>query len=84
MQLGILHPRFCKYTERECIIEFGVICHILKATSGRARSKVADCVRELHGESYFEYPKAWIDETSEEDGEEIVYSYPPKLVVRVE
>jgi hypothetical protein len=84
MTLGILPPRFCKYTDREGIIEFGVICHVLKAVSERERAKVADCVRELFEESCFEYPKPWLTETSEEDGMEITYSYPPKLLVRTE
>ena len=84
MQLGILSPRFCKYTDREGIIEFGVICHVMKALSESDRSRVADCVRELFEESYFIYPKAWVTETSEEDGETITYSYPPKLLTRTE
>lgn len=84
MKLGILQPRFCTYTDREGIIEFGVICHILKASSEAERSKVADCVRELHQESYFIYPKDWLTETSEENGQEITYTYPPKLLVRQE
>lgn len=82
MKLGILQPRFCQYTDRECIIEFSKICHILKATSEKERSKVADCVRELHDESYFVYPKDWVTETSEEEG--ITYTYPPKLLTRLE
>ncbi len=84
MSLGILPPRFCQYTDREGIIEFGVICHVLKATSEAERAKVADCVRELFEESYFIYPKPWVTEVSEENGVEITYSYPPKLLTRTE
>lgn len=84
MKLGILQPRFCTYTEREGSIEFGVICHVFKATSEAERAEVALCVKELYGESHFDYKKEWITETSEEDGEVITYSYPPKLVVQLE
>lgn len=84
LKLGILTPRFCSYTEREGTIEFGVVCHILKATSEIERSKVADCVRELHAESYFDYPKDWVTESSEENGEVITYTYPPKMITRLE
>lgn len=84
MSLGVLPPRFCKYTDREGIIEFAVICHILKATSEIERARVADAVKQLHAQNYFEYPKAWVTETSEEDGVEISYTYPPKLLTRTQ
>ena len=84
LALGILPPRFCKYTDKDGTIEFGVICHVLRATSEVDRAKVADCVRELFEEGYFTYDKAWVNETGDEEGEEISYSYPPKLVVRSE
>lgn len=82
--LGILPPRFCKYTDKDGAIEFGVICNLFKAMSEAERSRVADCVRELHEESYFQYKKDWITETSEENGEIITYTYPPYLIVRSE
>jgi hypothetical protein len=84
LALGILPPRFCKYTDKDGTIEFGVICHVLRASSEADRSKVADCVRELFEEGYFTYPKDWVNETGEEDGQEISYSYPLQLIVRSE
>ena len=84
MALGILPPRFCKYTDKDATIEFGVICHVLRASSEEDRSRVADCVRELFEEGYFTYPNAWVNETGEEDGREVSYSFPPQLIVRSE
>ena len=84
LALGILPPRFCKYTDKDGTIEFGVICHVVRATSEADRAKVAYCVRDLFEEGYFTYDKPWIKETGEEDGEVISYTYPPKLVVRSE
>lgn len=84
LSLGILQPRFCSYTEKEGTIEFGVICHILKATSEADRSRVADCVKELFQESYFRYDKKWIVEEFEEDGEMVTYTYPPILITTLE
>jgi hypothetical protein len=84
LALGILPPRFCKYTDKDGAIEFGVICHVLRASSESDRSKVADCVRELFEEGYFTATSDWVNESGDEDGKEISYSYPPKLIVRSE
>lgn len=85
MALGILQPRYCRYTEKSCIIEFGVICQLFKALSEAERAEVALCVYELFQESYFTYDKAWIkEEDTDDDGVTVSYSYPPLLVVRLE
>lgn len=85
MALGILQPRYCRYTEKHCIIEFGVICQLFKALSEAERAAVALCVYELFQESYFTYDKAWIKEDDEgDDGVVVSYSWPPQLVVRLE
>ena len=84
LKLGILQPRYCSYTEKEGAVEFGVVCRLFKALSESERREVALCVRDLHEEGQFSYNKAWIKESSEENGEIIEYSYPPSLVVRLE
>lgn len=84
MRLGILQPRFCSYTEKEGTIEFGVVCRIFKANSEAERASVAACVRDLFAEGAFMYDKPWIEEDSDENGEAVSYSYPPKLTVRLE
>lgn len=84
MKLGILQPRFCKYSDTEGRIEFGVICNVFKALSERERAEIAVCVKELYDESFFSTKQDWITETEEEDGETISYSYPPELIVRLE
>ncbi|MCA9791606.1 MAG: hypothetical protein KC910_07410 [Candidatus Eremiobacteraeota bacterium] len=83
MKVGVLQPRFCKYTDTEGIIEFGVICHLFKAITEAKRRDVAICCKELHDESLFR-AKKWEQDGGEEDGEMISYSFPPHLIVTLE
>ncbi|MBI3925401.1 MAG: hypothetical protein HY319_07680 [Armatimonadetes bacterium] len=81
MRLGILPPRYCKYTDADATIEFGQICHLFKAISEAQRSEVALCVQELFEEGQFA-SKEWITE-EDEDGSPS-YRYPVQLVVPLE
>lgn len=81
MELGIMQPRYCHYTENEAWIEFGVICHLFKAIGEADRFEIALCVKELFNEGLFN-AKDWVTEHG--DDEDTTYTFPPRLYVSLE